>query len=154
MNRPRSPHHEPSLEELRWETAEELQAAGDLLIRQLRQAAAGQGVTMSQVTVLKRLEREGPSNVADLARAEKVRHQSMLASVNALDAAGLVSRSPHSTDKRQVLITLTEEGRKFLRERHQVGYTRLARLMAERLTPAEQRMLAKTVSLIRRLAED
>ncbi|MFF4283359.1 MarR family transcriptional regulator [Streptomyces kronopolitis] len=109
---------------------------------------------MSQVAVLKRLDREGSLNVADLARAEKVRHQSMLASVNALESAGLVSRSSHATDKRQVLITLTDAGQTFLRERHQVGQSRLARLMTERLTPAEQRILAEAVVLIRRLAED
>jgi nicotinamidase-related amidase len=74
--------------------------------------------------------------------------------VNALQEQGFVSRGPHPTDGRQVLITLTDAGREQLRQRHQLSQDALAGLMARRLTPAEQHALSKTVGLLQRLGED
>ncbi|MFJ8015666.1 MarR family winged helix-turn-helix transcriptional regulator [Streptomyces sp. NPDC096339] len=135
------------------DTAEELQLALGMLLRQVR-AAAGTGVTLSQVSVLKRLERLGPCTASDLARAEKIRPQSVIATVNALQADGYVTRTPHPTDGRQLLISLTPEGRICVRERRQAGQNRIAELITERLSPAEQHRLAEAVPLLRRLAED
>lgn len=39
-------------------------------------------------------------------------------------------------------------------ERREAGHGRLAELIVERLSPAEQRMVADVVPLLRRLAED
>ncbi|MCX4524611.1 MULTISPECIES: MarR family winged helix-turn-helix transcriptional regulator [unclassified Streptomyces] len=135
------------------DTAEELQLALGMLVRQLRTAADG-GVSLSQVSVLKRLDRLGPSTASELARAEKIRPQSVIATVNTLQAGGHVVRTPHPTDGRQLLISLTPGGRAFVRERREAGHGRIAELIAERLTPAEQRLLAEAVPLLRRLAED
>ncbi|MFI1972092.1 MarR family winged helix-turn-helix transcriptional regulator [Streptomyces cinnamoneus] len=145
---------EPVAPELLREVAEDLQQAVSSLVRQVRQASAPQGVTLSQVALLKRLDREGPHTVAELARAEKVRHQSMLATVNSAEAAGLVERSPHPTDGRQVLISLSSDGHTFLTERRQAGHDRLTSLLAERLTPDELQTVARTAALLKRLAEE
>ncbi|MFJ7155548.1 MarR family winged helix-turn-helix transcriptional regulator [Streptomyces sp. NPDC101118] len=136
------------------ETAEELRIAVARLVRHLRAAASGSGVTLSQTSVLKRLDRAGPATSADLARAEAVRPQSLLATVGALEALGLVARTPHPTDGRRQLVGLTDAGRTWLRERHEAGRHRLAELIAERLDPEERRTLAEAVVLLRRLAED
>ncbi|MGW7099560.1 MarR family winged helix-turn-helix transcriptional regulator [Streptomyces sp. NPDC054838] len=135
------------------DTAEELQLALGMLVRQLR-AAAGGGVSLSQMSVLKRLDRLGPCTASELARAERIRPQSVIATVNSLQAEGHVARSPHPTDGRRQLIALTEEGRAFVRRRREAGHGRIAELIAERLSPAEQRLLAEAVPLLRRLAEN
>ncbi|WP_371618934.1 MarR family transcriptional regulator [Streptomyces sp. NBC_00454] len=135
------------------QTAEELQLALGMLLRQVRNAVGG-GVSLSQMSVLKRLDRLGPTTAADLARAEKIRPQSVIATVNALQTEGLVARTPHPTDGRQLLIALTTRGRSLVQERRKAGHDRVAELISERLTPAEQELLAAAVPLLRRLAED
>ncbi|MER5811227.1 MarR family transcriptional regulator [Streptomyces sp. NPDC002033] len=135
------------------DTAEELQLALGMLVRQMR-AATGGGISLSQMSVLKRLDRLGEATSADLARAEKIRPQSLIATVNSLRADGYVTRTPHPTDGRRLLVSLTDRGRALVRERREAGHGRLAELMAERLTPGERRLLAEAVPLLRRLAED
>lgn len=135
------------------DTAEELQLAVGLLVRHLRAAAADTGTTLSQTSLLKRLDRDGPGTLTDLARAERIRPQSLNATVAGLQAAGLVERAPHPTDGRRRVITLTDRGRRLLHERREAGHGRLAVLMADRLTPAERQTLASAVPLLRRLAE-
>ncbi|MFD9333127.1 MarR family winged helix-turn-helix transcriptional regulator [Streptomyces sp. NPDC060028] len=135
------------------DTAEELQHTIGMLVRQMRGAASG-GLSLSQMSVLKRLDRLGPSTASDLARAEKIRPQSVIATVNALQADGYVTRIPHPTDGRRLLISLTPEGQALVNERRKAGHGRIAELIAERLTPAEQSLLAEAVPLLRRLAED
>lgn len=136
------------------ETAEELALSLGLLVRRLRAEASTSGLTLSQEAALKRLEREGPRTAAELARAEQVRPQSMLATVGALLAEGLIARTPHPEDGRQLLISLTEPARTLLRERRAAGRGRLVELIATRLDPAEQQTLHEAAGLLRRLATD
>ncbi|MET8752422.1 MarR family transcriptional regulator [Streptomyces sp. NPDC004667] len=133
--------------------AEELQMAVGMLVRQVR-AATGGGISLSQMSVLKRLDRLGSATAADLARAEKIRPQSLIATVNSLRAEGYVTRAPHPTDGRRLLVSLTDRGRALVRERREAGHGRIAELMAGRLTAEELRLLAEAVPLLRRLAED
>ncbi|MFF3619506.1 MarR family winged helix-turn-helix transcriptional regulator [Streptomyces sp. NPDC002467] len=133
--------------------AEDLQLAIGMLVRQIR-ATTGGGVSLSQMSVLKRLDRLGPSTATDLAQAEKIRPQSVIATVNGLQADGYVTRSPHPTDGRRLVIALTPEGEALVRERREAGQGRIAELIAERLSPDEQHLLAEAVPLLRRLSED
>ncbi|WP_328296653.1 MarR family transcriptional regulator [Streptomyces sp. NBC_00435] len=133
--------------------AEELQLAIGLLVRHIRMASAGSGVSLSRTSVLKRLDRDGPTTVTELAQAEMIRPQSLNATVSGLLTAGYVERTAHPTDGRRKVIALTERGRRFVRERKEAGHGRLADLIADRLTPAEQRVVAQAVPLLRRLAE-
>ncbi|HEY0780561.1 MAG TPA: MarR family transcriptional regulator [Gemmatirosa sp.] len=57
--------------------------------------------------VILRLERDGPASVAELARAEGVRPQSMGATVAVLEAAGLVDGTPDPTGGRRTVLSLT-----------------------------------------------
>lgn len=133
--------------------AEELQLAVGLLVRHMRMESAGSGVTLSQISVLKRLDREGPATVTALAQAEQIRPQSLNATVSSLQISGHVERTAHPTDGRRKVIALTEQGRRFVRERKEAGHGRLADLMADRLTPAERQTVAEAIPLLRRLAE-
>ncbi|MFI5979432.1 MarR family winged helix-turn-helix transcriptional regulator [Streptomyces sp. NPDC051555] len=139
------------LRELR-ETAEDLQLAVRMVVRQMR-VATSEGLSLSQVAVLKQLDRCGPATAAELARAERIRPQSMIATVQALRAAGYVERSADPTDGRRQIIALTESGRDTVRERREAGYERLAELLAERLSEPERATLREAIGLLKRLAE-
>lgn len=88
--------------------------------------------------------------IADLARAEAVKPQSMGTTLAAMEGEGLVERKPHPEDGRQVLFGLTAEG---YETRRQVKLAKHDWLMAAvaKLSPAEQETLISAVSLIRRL---
>ena len=123
-----------------------------LLVRRIRAEAGGDGLSMSESAVLKRLDQEGPSTTADLARSENVRPQSMGATVAALEDAGLVERRPHPTDGRQAYLQLTDKGAALRADRTRAKRTWLARSIAE-LEKEEQAMLFKAGEIIRRMAE-
>lgn len=124
-----------------------------LLVRQLRAASSEGGVTLSQTSVLKRLDRDGVHTATELARAERVRPQSVIATVNALQADGYVERTAHPTDGRRQLISLTDKGRGFLAQREGAGHDLLVQRLAESLTPAQLDALTQALPALRRLAE-
>ena len=67
-------------------------------------------VAPHQFSVLVSLHRLGPRTPTQLAEADRVSTPSMTRTVNCLADAGLVERSPHPDDRRQVLVSLTAAG--------------------------------------------
>jgi DNA-binding MarR family transcriptional regulator len=132
------------------QTASELRIVLGQLVRRLR---AEHRFPLSQGTILSRLDREGPQTTSALAAAERVRPQSMAQTLSELEAAGLVSRRPDPVDRRQVLIEISDEGRKQLAEdrAHREGW--LATAISDELTAEEQELLAAAVGLLKRLAQ-
>lgn len=130
-------------------TASELRIVLGQLVRRLR---AEHRFPLLHGAVLGRLDREGPWSIGDLATAEKVRPQTMAQTIAELEESRLVQRHPDPTDRRRVLIELTDEGRAALEEdrRHRVGW--LVSVI-ERLSKEEQRVLKQSTELLRRLAE-
>jgi DNA-binding MarR family transcriptional regulator len=131
-------------------TAGELRVAIGRLIRRLR---AERDFSISHTAVLGRLDREGARTVSALALAERVRPQSMAQTVAELGEEQLVTRRPDPDDRRQTLIELSELGRETLKRERARGDDWLARAIDEGLSPSEQRMLARAVPLLTRLAE-
>src|ERR1700736_5745264 len=84
------------------------QAIG-LLVRRMRAAAASEELSWTEIVVMARLA-NGPATIADLARAEGMKPQSMGTTIAALEEMGIVERQPHPTDGRQVNIELTAKG--------------------------------------------
>ncbi|HEX3744523.1 MAG TPA: MarR family transcriptional regulator [Bryobacteraceae bacterium] len=85
------------------------QAMG-LLVRRVRAAAASHELTLTESAVMARIDKHGPATTAELARAESMKPQSMGATVAALEEMGMVERTPHPTDGRQVRVALTAKG--------------------------------------------
>ncbi|MRH90491.1 MarR family transcriptional regulator [Nocardia sp. SYP-A9097] len=133
--------------------ADELQAVVGALVRQMRAASPDRELPLSQVSILKRLDREGSATVADLARADKIRHQSAATTVAALADRGLLRRTPDPADQRRKLLEITAAGRALLSERREAGSGRLATLIEGRLTATEQGRLADCLPLLYRLLE-
>jgi DNA-binding MarR family transcriptional regulator len=99
-----------------------------------------------------RLDREGPATIADLARAESMKPQSMGTTVAALEEMGLVERSPHPTDGRQVNIWLTRKGAEVRKSARDAKRTWLAQAIAQ-LDDDEQQTLFRAGEIIRRLIQ-
>lgn len=133
--------------------AEKLRATISRLKRRLRRDARTNDLTLSQLSVLARLEREAPTTVTALARAEGVRSQSMGATVAALEAAGLVRGSPDPDDGRQTLLSLTSACRKLIADRRAAKQDWLFRAIRAHLTRSEQAQLAAALELLDRIVD-
>jgi DNA-binding MarR family transcriptional regulator len=130
--------------------ASELRVVLGHLMRRLR---AEHRFSLSQGAVLGRLDREGMRSIGDMAAAERVRPQSMTQTVSDLESEGLVERHADPADGRRTLLALTDEGRRILAEDRRQREGWLARTISEDLSPAEQQVLMRALTLLRRLAE-
>lgn len=123
------------------------------LKRRLREQGSAGDFTPSQVAVLHRLERDGPTTASALARAENMRPQSMGAVLSPLQQAGMVSSEPDPTDGRQVLLSLTDHCRDLIREGRAARQDWLSRTIEERLNPDERGELSRAIHLLSRLLD-
>ena len=133
------------------QSVSDLSQAIGMLIRRLR-SNNNDGLSLTESSVLKRIERDGPATTADLARAESVKPQSMGATIAALEQEGLVRRKPHPTDGRQMLIELTPRGATVRQQRTLATHAWIAEGIAE-LPAEDQATLFKAAALLKRLAE-
>ncbi|GAB7538374.1 MarR family winged helix-turn-helix transcriptional regulator [Burkholderia sp. 22PA0099] len=122
------------------------------LVRRVRSELGPSEYTLSQLSVLARLEQSGPLTTADLARAESMKPQSMGTLVVGLETAGLIERQPHPTDGRQWLIALTPAGAAERQQRRTAKHAWLLEAVRE-LSDEERRVLAAALPLIKQLAE-
>ncbi|HEU4331498.1 MAG TPA: MarR family transcriptional regulator [Lapillicoccus sp.] len=107
-------------------------------------------VAPHQFSVMCRLE-EAPRTPGELAEIERVAKPSMTRTVNALVERGLVLRQDDPLDRRSVILSLTDEGRRSLtairRKRDAWMASRVAKL-----TPEEQDVLARATEILTKVA--
>lgn len=106
------------------------------------------------MSVLLRIEKDGPAAVSTLARAEGMRPQSMSAIITSLLEAGLVTGSPDPNDGRQTLMSLSRKCERLLRDGRAARQDWLTTTIERKLTAQEQERLASAISLLARLIED
>ena len=132
------------------ETANRLHAAAIRMLRMARRQDVAAGLSAPRLSALSVVVFAGPLSLAELAAEEQVRAPTMTRIVDALVAAGLVTREADPADRRKVTIAATAEGRALLDQgrRRRVGVIadRLARL-----AESERRALERGVELIERL---
>jgi DNA-binding MarR family transcriptional regulator len=87
--------------------AHDLRLAVMRLSRRLRNQRVNTAVTLTHLAALSTLKRHGAMSPGELAGHERVQPPSMTRVVVALEGMGLVTRTPHPTDGRQVVIELT-----------------------------------------------
>ncbi|MEY9873042.1 DNA-binding MarR family transcriptional regulator [Streptacidiphilus sp. MAP12-33] len=142
----------PPIEPTPTELAVELHAVLGLLARRARAATAATELTASQRSVAARLLREGPATTADLARAEFVRPQSMRMTLGALEERGMIARTPHPTDGRQVLVELSEDGLATIAGILRTKQDWLTSAITADLDPTQREALATALPVLRALA--
>jgi DNA-binding MarR family transcriptional regulator len=130
----------------------ELLLATGQFVRRLRQESATNELSWTQLAIMARLAAQGPTTIADLARAEMLRPQSMGSAISSLEELGMVGRQAHPTDGRQYLFDLTQAG---IETRAAAASLRQAWLTAAvtALNSTEQKILEKAAALISRLAD-
>ncbi|MFC6646124.1 MarR family winged helix-turn-helix transcriptional regulator [Granulicella cerasi] len=133
--------------------AADLRATIGRLKRRLQEQSGASDLTSSQITVLVRLDKEGPATASALARAEKMRPQSMSAILASLEEAGMVVGSADPHDGRKTLISLTKLCKRWIDVGRAARQDWLTRAVREHLSPAEQKRVAAALPLIKRLAE-
>lgn len=131
--------------------ADDLRVAATRAVRRIRQERSSDEITDGQYSVLAALSCRGPMSPTALADEQHVQPPHMTRLVNALVAAGLVRRDEHPTDRRQVVVSITEAG---LVEVHETRRRRNEWLEARLATfaPDERAVLAEAAVLLRRLA--
>lgn len=120
--------------------------------RRLRSERADHALTISQISALATLDRHGPLTPRELADHEKVRPPSMTRTLTGLEERALITRTPHATDGRQHLVSLTAEARALLREDRRRRDAWLAQRLAE-LTPEERDLLRRALPLLDRMTQ-
>ena len=109
-----------------------------LRVERLVPELAEPALSDTQLAALATLERHGAMTPGELAEHEKVQPPSMTRVIAALSGWGLVTRAPHPTDRRQVVLTVTPAGRELVTRTRRRREAWLARRLAE-LTPREMR---------------
>src|SRR6202050_2587627 len=87
--------------------ARDLKVLTSRLRRQLKEVAATEELTASQVSVLSQVGLLGESSTSELAGAERIRPQSIATILKALEGYGLIQRRADPQDGRRQVITLT-----------------------------------------------
>ncbi|WP_433617862.1 MarR family winged helix-turn-helix transcriptional regulator [Dactylosporangium sp. CA-139114] len=135
------------------QTAAALQIAVGRIVRRLRQTHVPGELTLSEASVLSRLDRGGPATPGELAGDERVKPQAMGVTLQSMEQRDLVRRSPDPGDGRRVLITITGEGRRLLTDRRTLKTHALTEAIGH-LNDDERRALAQAARLLDKLAEE
>lgn len=91
----------------------------DLFQKDMARAFEGTGLTTARVHLLWMLQHHGPSTQQALAQLCEVSPRNITGLVDALEASGHVRRAPHPTDRRAVLVELTDAARATMTEMQQ-----------------------------------
>ncbi|MFI6500153.1 MarR family winged helix-turn-helix transcriptional regulator [Nonomuraea typhae] len=122
------------------------------LTRRLRRQAAAHSLTPTQFATLAAVERHSGITPGELAELEKVQPPSMTRVIAALEERGLVARTPHPTDRRQVTVSVTEPALKLLKEERKRKEAWLTQRLKE-LTPEERAVLRQAAPILEKLSK-
>ena len=133
------------------QAAIELRAVVGRLLRGFREAGADDALTPAQASALMRLGKGGVSTVSTLAAAEKVRPQSMAATVEGLETLGLVTRTQDPNDGRRQIIDVTVSGWERIEGAKASAAAWLETTLAAELSPAELRVIHEATAILERV---
>lgn len=127
------------------------------LARRLRVERLGLGgpetaLSDIQLAALAALERKGSMTPGELADHEKVQPPSMTRVIAVLEERGLVLREPHSTDRRQVILTVTPDGRDLVQRVRRRREAWLAQRLQE-LTAEERQILRRAAPILEKISQ-
>ena len=127
------------------------------LARRLRVERLGLGGTETvisdiQLAALAALERHDSMTPGELAEHEKVQPPSMTRVLAVLEERGLVRREPHATDRRQVVLTVTDDGRDLVQRVRRRREAWLAQRLQE-LAPADRQVLRAAAPILEKISQ-
>jgi len=131
--------------------SDELRLLVQRLARRIRNNRADGSMSDTKMGVLFRLE-VSAATPGQLAERERVSPPSMNRTLNALEQASLVTRSPDPDDARKVIVTLTPEGAALIAETRRLRTEWFGERLAE-LSQDERDALQAVIPVLRHLSE-
>jgi DNA-binding MarR family transcriptional regulator len=130
---------------------DELRMLLQRVARRIRNNRADGTMSDAKLGVLFRVEQE-PASPSALAERERISPPSMNRTLNALEKAGFITRSPDPADARRVVVSITPSGRALITETRRLRTAWFSQRLAE-LTPAERAAFEQLVPVLRRWSE-
>lgn len=130
--------------------AYDLRQSVSRFVRAIRQTSGTARSARSETLDL--LDRLGPVNVARLADARGVTHQTMRLIVAQLDASGLLQQEIDPSDRRSRRVSLSPAGRHALEQERDARVATIADAIQTRLSPEERDLLCRAIAILDRLA--
>jgi DNA-binding MarR family transcriptional regulator len=133
--------------------ASDLSLAVVRLSRHLRGRRTDSAVSLTQLSALASLDEHGPMTPGGLAARERVQPPSMTRVIASLAEAGMVLRTPHPTDGRQIIVSLTDAGQALLADETSAR----ERWMTDRLAgldEQQQAVLRQSIDIIGGIVND
>jgi DNA-binding MarR family transcriptional regulator len=105
------------------------------------------GLTIAQVRALFALDQSEPATPGEIAETARVSPASVTAMLDDLERDGIVTRVRSDSDRRRVLVTLTDKGRTVLKKRRRIWLKRWDVAMAD----VPERDLEAATEVLRRI---
>ena len=134
------------------ELASQLRPSLLRLTRIVRNQRADMSVTLTQLSAMGTLFKRGPMSAGELAACERVQPPSMTKVLASLEERGLVRRETHPTDRRQVIVGITDAGVALLDSERRSRDAWLTQHLSG-LTSDERALLRKVIPVLDKLAE-
>lgn len=135
------------------DAANQLHGSALRLLRVFRATRPAKGLTLSGLSVLGCLFRDGTATATDLAAYLRVKPQSLTRLLADLEQNGFIARRPNDEDRRQTFLEITHAGARTLMEDVRDQRDSLAQVIEKELTTAEQELLRIAANLMDRIAE-
>jgi DNA-binding MarR family transcriptional regulator len=133
--------------------ASDLALAVIRLARQLRFRREDSPVSLTQLSALSTLSKEGAMTPGALAIRERVRPPSMTRVIASLTELGFVARTPHPGDGRHVLVSVSDAGVHLVEAERRASQDWLRGRLAE-LQPSQRATLLEAADLIKALIDE
>ncbi len=117
------------------------------LARQLRFRRPDSPVSLSQLSALATVAKEGPMTPGALAIRERVRPPSMTRVIASLVDLGFVDRTAHPADRRQVLVSVSRAGADLIEAERKASREWLQQRL-DALTPEQRQTLLEAADLM------
>jgi DNA-binding MarR family transcriptional regulator len=120
---------------------------GEMFRADMARAFDGTGLTVSRTHLLWVLAGTGPSTQQALAAALQVSARNITGLVDALEGTGYVKRSPHPTDRRATIVSLTDAGEVAMADMTR-DHARLSQDLMDAVDPADRAGFARGLDAI------
>ena len=108
-------------------------------------------LSLTERSTLGLIRDQGSVLPGELAAMEKVSTQGMSQVINHLQELGLILRTPSDEDRRKVIITLSDSGKKLINQRAREKQEWLTRSISDKLNAREKQTLADAIGVLSKL---
>jgi DNA-binding MarR family transcriptional regulator len=137
------------------EVAAALRTAIHRLVKLLRRQTHAEGqLSLTERSVMGSLYQHRELAPSALAQLEKVTTQSMSQIINHLYELELIDKTPSGEDKRMVVLSLTEKGRRYVEDNRQRKQEWLAQALHQKVTNPEKEVLMEALKILTKIIEE